>query len=66
MHKFELNAGAEAGVDLTGGYYDTGDNIKFNFLQASAITLLKTVKIVDLNKMGRREDNYNFYENEKK
>ena len=35
-----LDAGKDAGVDLTGGYYDAGDNVKFNFPAASAMTLL--------------------------
>ncbi|KAL6632161.1 cellulase Cel9A precursor [Neocallimastix californiae] len=36
----QLDAGADNGVDLTGGYYDAGDNVKFNFPQAAALTLL--------------------------
>ena len=28
------------GVDLTGGYYDAGDNVKFNFPQAFTLTML--------------------------
>ena len=39
-HDSMLDAGADAGVDLTGGYYDAGDNVKFNFPQAAAMTLL--------------------------
>ena len=35
-----LDAGADNGVDLTGGYYDAGDNVKFNFPQAYTITML--------------------------
>jgi hypothetical protein len=35
-----LEAGSDNKVDLTGGYYDAGDNIKFNFPQASSLTLL--------------------------
>ena len=34
------DAGADVGLDLNGGYYDAGDNVKFNFPQASALTLL--------------------------
>jgi len=34
------DAGADNGVDLNGGYYDAGDNVKFNFPQAGALTLL--------------------------
>lgn len=35
-----LNDGRDAGVNLTGGYYDAGDNIKFGFPAAYAMTLL--------------------------
>ncbi|KAL2545976.1 Endoglucanase 8 [Forsythia ovata] len=35
-----LHDGATAGVDLTGGYYDAGDNIKFGFPMAFTITML--------------------------
>ena len=39
-HDSMVDAGADAGLDLTGGYYDAGDNVKFNFPQASALTLI--------------------------
>nr|AAM81967.1 cellulase Cel9A precursor [Piromyces sp. E2] len=39
-HDSMLDAGADNKVDLTGGYYDAGDNVKFNFPQAAALTLL--------------------------
>ena len=39
-HDSMLNAGADVNVDLTGGYYDAGDNVKFNFPGASALTLI--------------------------
>ncbi|KAG9142282.1 hypothetical protein Leryth_007707 [Lithospermum erythrorhizon] len=35
-----LHDGSSAGVDLTGGYYDAGDNIKFGFPMAFTTTLL--------------------------
>ncbi|CAM0913321.1 unnamed protein product [Alopecurus aequalis] len=35
-----LNDGATAGVDLTGGYYDAGDNVKFGFPMAFTATLM--------------------------
>lgn len=35
-----LHDGATAGVDLTGGYYDAGDNIKFGFPMAFTATML--------------------------
>ena len=39
-HDSMLDAGADNGVDLTGGYYDAGDNVKFNFPQAFSLTML--------------------------
>ena len=39
-HDSMLNAGDDVGIDLTGGYYDAGDNVKFNFPGASALTLI--------------------------
>jgi len=39
-HDSMIDAGKDNDVDLTGGYYDAGDNVKFNFPQASALTLL--------------------------
>ena len=39
-HDSLLDAGSDVNHDLTGGYYDAGDNVKFNFPQASALTLL--------------------------
>jgi hypothetical protein len=39
-HDSLLDAGADNGVDLTGGYYDAGDNVKFNFPAAATLTLL--------------------------
>ncbi|KAK4403496.1 Endoglucanase 8 [Sesamum angolense] len=35
-----LRDGADEGMDLTGGYYDAGDNVKFNFPMAFSTTLL--------------------------
>ncbi|KAH6759575.1 glycosyl hydrolase 9B1 [Perilla frutescens var. hirtella] len=35
-----LHDGASAGVDLRGGYYDAGDNVKFGFPMAFTATLL--------------------------
>ena len=35
-----IDAGKDVGIDLTGGYYDAGDNVKYNFPAASAMTLL--------------------------
>ena len=39
-HDSMLDAGKDVGIDLTGGYYDAGDNVKYNFPAASAMTLL--------------------------
>ncbi|MCT2583568.1 glycoside hydrolase family 9 protein [Actinophytocola gossypii] len=35
-----LADGAEAGLDLTGGWYDAGDHVKFGFPMASSATML--------------------------
>ncbi|TXG70713.1 hypothetical protein EZV62_005648 [Acer yangbiense] len=35
-----LQDGFQIGVDLTGGYYDAGDNVKFNFPMAFSTTML--------------------------
>ncbi|KAI3471055.1 hypothetical protein Pfo_027718 [Paulownia fortunei] len=35
-----LHDGVDKGVDLTGGYYDAGDNVKFNFPMAFSTTML--------------------------
>nr|ADB85440.1 GH9 family protein [Limnoria quadripunctata] len=35
-----LQDGADVGLDLTGGYYDAGDYVKFNFPMAASVTAL--------------------------
>ena len=35
-----LNDGADVGKDLTGGWYDAGDHVKFGFPMAAAVTML--------------------------
>ncbi|XP_047974367.1 endoglucanase 8-like isoform X1 [Salvia hispanica] len=35
-----LRDGSDKGVDLSGGYYDAGDNVKFNFPMAFTITMM--------------------------
>ncbi|HOP75051.1 MAG TPA: glycoside hydrolase family 9 protein [Bacillota bacterium] len=35
-----LNDGADNGVDLTGGWYDAGDHVKFNLPMAYSVTML--------------------------
>ncbi|CAA0809826.1 Endoglucanase 9 [Striga hermonthica] len=47
-----LSDGQSDGVDLTGGYYDAGDNVKFNFPMAFTITVLSWGVIESGNKMG--------------
>ncbi|KAK3132116.1 hypothetical protein QOZ80_6AG0516010 [Eleusine coracana subsp. coracana] len=39
-HDSALHDGATAGVDLSGGYYDAGDNVKFGFPMAFTATLM--------------------------
>ena len=39
-HDSMVDAGKDVGVDLSGGYYDAGDNVKYNFPASSAMTLL--------------------------
>ena len=40
-----VDAGADNNVDLIGGYYDAGDNVKFNFPQAFTLTMLAWSRI---------------------
>ena len=35
-----LNDGQDVGVDLTGGWYDAGDHVKFGFPMAASVTVL--------------------------
>ncbi|PIN06028.1 Cellulase [Handroanthus impetiginosus] len=35
-----LSDGKDAGIDLVGGYYDAGDNVKFGFPMAFTVTML--------------------------
>ncbi|KAJ7942915.1 Endoglucanase, partial [Quillaja saponaria] len=44
-----LHDGSTAGVDLTGGYYDAGDNVKFGFPMAFTTTMLSW-SIIDFGK----------------
>jgi hypothetical protein len=39
-HDSMLEAGYDVDLDLTGGYYDAGDNCKFNYPGAGALTLI--------------------------
>ncbi|GAB4861182.1 Beta-glucosidase cel3A [Ancistrocladus abbreviatus] len=47
-----LHDGSLAGVDLTGGYYDAGDNVKFNFPMAFTTTMLSWGALEYGGKMG--------------
>ncbi len=35
-----MDHGKDVGLDLTGGWYDAGDNVKFNFPMAASVTML--------------------------
>ncbi|KAK8579840.1 hypothetical protein V6N13_143004 [Hibiscus sabdariffa] len=47
-----LSDGSLDGVDLTGGYYDAGDNVKFNFPMAFTTTMLSWSTLEYGYKMG--------------
>nr|WDA53383.1 endo-1,4-beta glucanase 3 [Erycina pusilla] len=47
-----LNDGSAANVDLTGGYYDAGDNVKFGFPMAFTTTMLSWSIIENGKRMG--------------
>ncbi|XAR62834.1 Cellulase [Bertholletia excelsa] len=47
-----LSDGRVAHVDLTGGYYDAGDNVKFNFPMAFTTTMLSWGVLEYGNRMG--------------
>ncbi|KAJ0241121.1 Endoglucanase 9 [Hirschfeldia incana] len=47
-----LSDGSAAHVDLTGGYYDAGDNIKFNFPMAFTTTMLSWSTLEYGKRMG--------------
>ncbi|XVF49343.1 hypothetical protein PTKIN_Ptkin04bG0004000 [Pterospermum kingtungense] len=47
-----LHDGFQIGVDLVGGYYDAGDNVKFNFPMAFSITMLAWSVLVFGQSMG--------------
>ncbi|KAK1278879.1 Endoglucanase 8 [Acorus gramineus] len=48
-HDSALHDGSGEGVDLTGGYYDAGDNVKFGFPMAFTATLLAW-SVIDFGK----------------
>ncbi|KAJ6696940.1 hypothetical protein OIU85_003314 [Salix viminalis] len=47
-----LSDGFSAHVDLTGGYYDAGDNVKFNFPMAFTTTMLSWSSLEYGKRMG--------------
>ncbi|GMY07781.1 endoglucanase 4-like isoform X1 [Fagus crenata] len=47
-----LRDGSDIGVDLVGGYYDAGDNVKFNFPMAFSTTILAWSVLEFGNSMG--------------
>ncbi|MQL76289.1 hypothetical protein Taro_008659 [Colocasia esculenta] len=51
-----LTDGSVANVDLTGGYYDAGDNVKFNFPMAFTTTMLSWSVIEYGKRMGKQVD----------
>ncbi|XP_077234391.1 endoglucanase 8-like [Tasmannia lanceolata] len=52
-----LSDGYQLGVDLVGGYYDAGDNIKFGFPMAFSTTVLSWSVIEFGDLMGEEEGN---------
>ena len=58
-HDSMLEAGKDAGLDLNGGYYDAGDNVKFNFPGAGALTLI-TWSGIDFKKGYKKAGQYKY------
>lgn len=52
-----LRDGSSAGVDLTGGYYDAGDNVKFGFPMAFTTTMMSWSVIDFWKTMGPELEN---------
>ncbi|KAH7835002.1 hypothetical protein Vadar_021932 [Vaccinium darrowii] len=52
-----LSDGSSANVDLTGGYYDAGDNVKFNFPMAFSTTMLSWATLEYGKRMGTEVGN---------
>ncbi|XP_031393826.1 endoglucanase 8-like [Punica granatum] len=51
-----LHDGSDIGVDLVGGYYDAGDNVKFNFPMAFSTTMLAWSVLEYSKAMGPEAD----------
>ncbi|GMY07780.1 endoglucanase 8 [Fagus crenata] len=52
-----LRDGSDIGMDLVGGYYDAGDNVKFNFPMAFTVTTLAWSVIEFGQSMGSEQQN---------
>ncbi|KAK8690548.1 hypothetical protein V6N13_074080 [Hibiscus sabdariffa] len=52
-----LRDGSDVGMDLLGGYYDAGDNVKFNFPMAFSATMLAWSVIEFGQYMGSEQQN---------
>ena len=48
-----MDDGCDVGIDLTGGWYDAGDHVKFNFPMAYSVTTLAwgMLRLVLLDKL---------------
>ncbi|KAL5799100.1 hypothetical protein ACOSQ2_003920 [Xanthoceras sorbifolium] len=51
-----LKDGSDAGVDLVGGYYDAGDNVKFGFPMAFTITMLSWSTIEFRSQLEKKKE----------
>jgi hypothetical protein len=52
-----LNDGADVGVDLTGGWYDAGDHVKFGLPMAYSATMLAW-SVVEYREGYEQQDNW--------
>ncbi|KAF8404021.1 hypothetical protein HHK36_008897 [Tetracentron sinense] len=55
--RLRLTVAMELQVDLTGGYYDAGDNVKFNFPMAYSTTMLSWGALEYAKSMGTELEN---------
>ncbi|KAM1743907.1 hypothetical protein ACFX11_010871 [Malus domestica] len=51
-----LQDGADAGIDLVGGYYDAGDNLKLGFPMAFTITMLSWSTIEMVSQLQAKQE----------
>lgn len=54
-----LKDGSEQGIDLTGGWYDAGDNMKFGFPMASSTTVLAW-GVIEYEEAYKKSGQYNY------